>query len=133
MGVNPLQVATLRWYEATETGTFAVGDAPVGVAFDGAHIWVANNSDNTVTKLRASDGAEVGTFPVGFGPTGVVFDGAHIWVTNFGANTVTRLRARDGTETGTFPVPSPIWAAFDGVACLDSESRWQHGDETVSQ
>ena len=37
----------------------------MGVAFDGANIWVANGGSNTVTKLRASDGALQGTFSVG--------------------------------------------------------------------
>jgi hypothetical protein len=31
------------------------------MAFDGSNIWVANNVDNTVTKLLASTGAVVGT------------------------------------------------------------------------
>ena len=37
--------------------TFATEEAPNGVAFDGVHIWVANQGSYTVTKLRASDGA----------------------------------------------------------------------------
>jgi hypothetical protein len=28
-----------------------VGISPVGVAFDGANIWVTNNSSDTVSKL----------------------------------------------------------------------------------
>jgi DNA-binding beta-propeller fold protein YncE len=63
------------------------------VAFDGANIWVANSSSNTVTKLRASDGACVGTctFAVGASPFGVAFDGANIWVANYGSNTVSKF------------------------------------------
>ena len=38
-------------------------------------IWVANNSDGTVTKLTASTGALVGTYTVGTTPEGVAFDG----------------------------------------------------------
>jgi hypothetical protein len=34
----------------------------LGLAFDRANIWVANNLDNAVTKLRASDGLALGTF-----------------------------------------------------------------------
>jgi hypothetical protein len=50
--VNPQQVAILRWYAANQAAiSFAVGVDPVGVAFDGANIWVANGADNTVTKL----------------------------------------------------------------------------------
>ena len=32
----------------------------MGMAFDGANIWVANSVGGTVTKLRASDGANLG-------------------------------------------------------------------------
>ena len=39
-----------------------MGPYPVGVAFDGANIWVTNPEYNGVTKLRASDGANLGTF-----------------------------------------------------------------------
>ena len=39
--VNPLQLALLKW--APYSGdAFPVGSGPVGLAFDGASIWVAN-------------------------------------------------------------------------------------------
>src|SRR5678815_2049405 len=95
--MNFLQVAILRWYHANLTAGFAVGPFPFGLAFDGAHIWVANNSGNSVSRLRACDGASLGTFAVGTFPEGVAFDGACIWVTNFGSDNVTRLRASDGS------------------------------------
>src|SRR5664279_1565970 len=89
---NPLQVAILRWYPANTAGLqFAVGPSPIGVAFDGANIWVANSGSSTVTKLQANTGAVVGTFQVGAGPVGVAFDGANIWVANFDDSTVTKL------------------------------------------
>ena len=61
--MNPLQVAILRWYAANLTTQVPVGKNPNDVAFDGTHIWVANDSINNVTKLRASDCAILGTFP----------------------------------------------------------------------
>jgi len=104
VGLNPLQIATLRWYEATQSSglDYAVGSLPFGVAFDGANIWVANLGSNTVTKLRASDGTCNGvanppgsnvsacSFAVDLVPGGVAFDGANIWVTNFGSDTVSK-------------------------------------------
>ena len=70
---------------------FAVGNIPIGIAFDGANIWVANSSSSTVTKLRASDGETLGTFVVGGPPAGVAFDGANIWVSNFDGHSVCKL------------------------------------------
>jgi DNA-binding beta-propeller fold protein YncE len=72
-------------------GTFAVGVEPYGVVFDGVSIWVTNETDNTVTKLRASDGALEATLPTGPGPYGIAFDGANVWVTNSDAGTVSKL------------------------------------------
>src|SRR5438876_4174589 len=112
---NPLQVALLAWYPANQTAGFAVGNAPFGAAFDGANIWVANNTDNTVTKLRASDGTVLGTFAVGVRPGWVAFDGSSIWVSNSVSNSVTKLRASDGTVLGTFPAGNPGGVAFDGA------------------
>ena len=68
-----------------------MGGSPRGLAFDGANIWVANETTNTVTKLRAADGANLGTFAAGTSPFGVAFDGANIWVANAGSNTVSKL------------------------------------------
>jgi DNA-binding beta-propeller fold protein YncE len=48
-------VTKLRASDGVVLGTFPVGNAPAGIAFDGANIWVANLS-NSVTKLRASEG-----------------------------------------------------------------------------
>jgi DNA-binding beta-propeller fold protein YncE len=88
---NPMQIALLKWYDAGQAATFPVGDAPIGIAFDGANIWVANFDSDNVTKLRASDGAHLGTFPVGDLPVGIAFDGASIWVANNFSDNVTKL------------------------------------------
>ena len=88
-----------------------MGAKPVGVAFDGTNIWVANSDGNTITKLRTSDGTLVGTYNVGTRPIRLAFDGANIWVANFGSNNVTKLRASDGTVLGTYNVGAGPYAA----------------------
>jgi outer membrane protein assembly factor BamB len=115
VGLNLLQIALLRWYGANTSGHSFPAGSPVGVAFDGANIWVSNFNSNTVTKLQTSDGANLGNFPVGTAPVGVAFDGANIWVTNKSDNDVTKLRASDGANLGNFPVgTAPQQVAFDG-------------------
>jgi hypothetical protein len=131
--LNPLQVATLRWYEASQVGDFAVGTNPFAVAFDGASVWVANRGSNNVAKLRASDGLVLGTFAVGTWPEGVAFDGASIWVANGGSANVTKLRASDGALLGTFAVGAgPAGVAFDGanvwVANFNSVTKLRASD-----
>jgi DNA-binding beta-propeller fold protein YncE len=64
---------------------------PDGLALDGANIWVANSSSNTVTKLRARDGATLGSFAVESQPSSVAFDGANIGVANASSDTLSKL------------------------------------------
>lgn len=82
-------VATLRW-DLLSQRTFPVGSSPMGVAFDGANMWVTG-SLGRATKLRASNGASIENFDAGSSPQGIAFDGANMWVTNGHPNTVTKL------------------------------------------
>jgi hypothetical protein len=77
--------------DGTVLNKFAVGNSPVGVAFDGANIWVVNFAGNSVTQLASSNGAALGTFSVGGGPEEIAFDGANIWVVNVNDSTVSKL------------------------------------------
>lgn len=109
-------VVRVHTIDSEIAGPYSVGANPVGIAYDGANMWVANYGSNSVTKLRASDGANLGTFNVGINPWAIAFDGANVWVTNNGSNSVTKLRASDGQVLRTFSiVSSPLGIAFDGV------------------
>jgi hypothetical protein len=44
-------VTKLRSSDGVNQGTFPTGSNSVGVAFDGANIWVPNNGSNTVSKF----------------------------------------------------------------------------------
>jgi hypothetical protein len=86
--------------------SFPVGRHPVGIAFDGTDLWVANRDDNTVTEIRPTDGATIGTFAVGTSPVAIVFDGATgIWIASSDAQSVTELRISDGALLRTVPLP----------------------------
>ena|SRR5260370_11570468 len=102
---NPLQIAILHWYDANLTTTFPVGSIPLGMAFDGANLWVVNFGDNNVAKVQPSTGKLLGISPVGSGPNAAAYDGANIWVSNQLDDSVTKLRASDGKNLGTFAVP----------------------------
>jgi DNA-binding beta-propeller fold protein YncE len=117
---TPQQIAMLRWYEANQSGIeiptdVPTGDYPIGIAFDGENIWIANTGSDRLTSLRASDGALLDTIQVGDAPFFPVYDGENIWVTNSNAGTVSKVRIRDRTVMGPFPVGSdPQGIAFDG-------------------
>ena len=114
---NPQQLAILRWYPANQIGSsYPVGSLPVGIAFDGQNLWVANEGADTVTKLRAADGSLVGTYPVGGKPVAIAYDGASVWVADSGSDSVTRLLANDGSLVGSYPAGlAPTALAFDGT------------------
>ena len=97
-------------------GSFKVGSQPIGIAFDGANIWVANSSDNSVSKLRAKDGTSLGKFAYPGSPYGVAFDGKNIWVS--GSPYIVEYRDADGTQIGgMFHIDGSATAgiAFDGA------------------
>ena len=119
-GSNPLKVATLHWYSAGEVAQFAVGSHPSGLVFDGENMWVINEYDVTVTKVRTSDGSILGTFPLGAATTGGYgcFDGANVWITGGNAaGIISKIRASDGALLLSVPVGSEGQAcAFDGTS-----------------
>src|SRR5207249_7395436 len=107
-------------------GTFAVGDGPSGVAFDGASIWVANFFGQSVLKLRPSDGAVLATVAVPDGPADVLAAGPYVWVASNGADRVTKLRASDGMVVGSFRAGRhPSGLAFDGSRSEEHTSELQ--------
>jgi DNA-binding beta-propeller fold protein YncE len=71
-------------------GVYAV-TSPIQPCFDGTNIWVINNSNDDVIKLRALDGAIMGTYTVGSNPLDICFDGTYIWVVNCHSHSITRL------------------------------------------
>jgi DNA-binding beta-propeller fold protein YncE len=74
-------------------GSFPSGSGPFAIAFDGTHTWVANSTDNTVTRLNLDGTVNgLGPIPVGTTPEGIASDGTHMWVTNFGSSSGTMLK-----------------------------------------
>ena len=60
----------------------------VGLGF----VWVANNDDNSVTRIDPRTGKVVGTaIPVGKDPLGIAAGSDSVWVVNHGDDTVTRI------------------------------------------
>jgi YVTN family beta-propeller protein len=115
VGVNPLQVALLKWFPAYRypvNNTFQVGRSPTGVAFDGVNIWVSNLSDGTATLL-ASNGAVAGTYDVGSQPYGMAFDGSAMWIADYSGD-LTYLKPN--VVASSLPLANnPLGVAVDGT------------------
>ena len=115
--INPLRVATLRWYEGNDTGAGLSFGQPAGaLAFDGAHMWTTVG--NSLIKFRPSDIVILGTFSTQAGGTAgpLTFDGANIWVGISDNPLLLKFRASDGALIGTFSLSGIAQElAFDGV------------------
>jgi hypothetical protein len=81
-----------------------VGSNPQDMLYDNYYFWVANQDDDTVTRLYADVSGQLqvlGTYAVGDGPKYLAFDGGWLWVANTNSSTVTRLSAADPRQDGT--------------------------------
>ncbi len=109
------KVPLLRQIMLSRIITTPVGRDPIGVAFDGKHMWVACNYDNRLDKIDITTNAVVETVSIGSRPYGVAFDGAHIWICNFSSDTVSKVDIATNEVVETLTVgDGPIHLAFDG-------------------
>ena len=98
-------------------------NAPFGIIYDGASIWVTDYNAGKLLKLDAA-GAIVQTVTVGTSPGLPVFDGANIWVPNFDTNSITVVQANSGNVMSTINTDAnnklfgPSTASFDGERVL---------------
>lgn len=65
-------------------GLTTVGFNPSLLKSDGADVWVANNGDGTVSRVRASDGMLLGTWTGASGAFGVLLATGRVFVTGDG-------------------------------------------------
>ena len=78
--------------------------SPAGPAVTEDAIWVANQDDNTVTRLDPRTGRRVATVRVGVNPTFVATDGRFTWVLDNGDDTVTQIDALTNRRVGAIHV-----------------------------
>ena len=81
---NNKRAVTEKWWTPQDTGSLAltaVGDFPEQVKFDGADLWVSNNSSSTVSRVRASDGKVLETWTGATAAFGVLAAKGKIFIT----------------------------------------------------
>ena len=93
----------------------SAGTGPVGVAFDGAHIWVANSGNDTVTRIDTLTDEIVARIPVGIGPVAIAFDGTHVWVANSESAGMSKIDTTTGVVEEVPAGKNPVGVAFDGT------------------
>jgi hypothetical protein len=132
-------------FNPTAVTTVTIGFAqPIGILYDGTHIWITDAGFATLVKLN-SDGSIAQSISTGGTPTLPVFDGTNIWVPNQSSNSLTVVRVKDAqgnplanpfvlaTLTGN-GLLTPLSIAFDGERILvtnstgNSVSLWKAAD-----
>jgi len=90
-----------------------LGNAPIGIAFDGERIWTTNEDSVSIISLNPTS---VTTISTGFGRLlGILYDGANIWVTDQDVSALHKLNA-NGSIAQTINVGSqPFLPVFDGI------------------
>ena len=114
--------------------------SPMGILYDGANVWVTDNSAGTLMKLGVT-GTILQTVTLGGNPAYPVFDGTNIWVPVGGSGTsVAVVRASSGAVLATLTgngLAKPMQAAFDGQRVLVTDnfgagvSLWKAADMTT--
>ncbi len=103
------------------------------MAFDGTNIWCANQTDGTITKIRASDGVILGTFTMGPNPAAVCFDGTSIWVCLANRHgSLLQVNPLTGAITNTYT--TGLGNGPQGI-CFDGANLWltQYKDGTLAK
>jgi hypothetical protein len=94
----------------------ALGDGPIGIAYDGQRIWTANIGSVSIITLNPTTVTNVTT---GFARlNGIIYDGMNIWVTDDTFGTVDKLHKLDSSGNILLSVDvgsSPAFPAFDGT------------------
>jgi YVTN family beta-propeller protein len=105
------------------------GFAASAIAFGEGALWIANQTDNTVSRFSPETSRKIGDVNVGRGPSGVAVGGGAVWVADAGDDAVSRIDPRSRSVT-TIPVGhAPLGIAYGegGVWVANSQ------DGTVSR
>jgi hypothetical protein len=110
--IDPSQAAG-----AVTTVASNLGINPYGIAFDGAHVWTANDGGSvSIVTPGATIPWTVTTVTTGFsGPNGALYDGANVWVTDTAAGTLLKLDSAGAILQTVTVGTSPEIPIFDGT------------------
>jgi hypothetical protein len=94
-----------------------LGNATVGVAFDGTNVWTAANGNGGSVSIIAPQSpytVTTVTNPAFAQPNGLLYDGAAIWVTDAVANKLFKLDASGNILQTVVVGANPGYPVFDG-------------------
>ena len=104
------------------------GSRPCGTLGAAGAVWVADITDNRVTRLDPATGKPTAEVTVGAGPCGMAYGARSIWVENYTANTVTRILL-PSLSTRSYPVGNQ---PYDVTFAASAAWVTNYGDGTVT-
>jgi len=104
------------------------GSSPSGLAWDGSHLWMADDGTDTVYKLDPSNGSVLASFKSpGSAPRGLAWDGTHLWQSDNTTRKLYKLEQAKGTVLSAVEAPvTPARARVPelGGFTWDGERLW---------
>ena len=83
------------------------GSSPGGLAWDGTHLWLADDGTDTIYKLDPTDGRVLFSFQSpGSAPRGLVWDGHHLWHADNATRKLHRVDRVTGATLSTLDEPA---------------------------
>lgn len=93
---------------------------PVGLAWDGSHLWVVDGETKLAHQVDPATGESVKQLELAIErPDGAAWDGTNLWVLDAGSSRILRLDPETGEETGSTQIAKP-----------DLESEWSYAGLT---
>ena len=101
------------------------GSSPGGLAWDGTHLWVADDAADTVYQLDSADGRVLASFKSpGAEPRGMVWDGRNLWHADNATRRIYKLDRGTGAVQSTMTEPdTPAQARRPELAGLTWDGR----------
>jgi YVTN family beta-propeller protein len=102
-----------------------VGRGPAGVTVAGGEVWVANESDGTVSEVNPAAGSVVATIQVGNGPGAIASGYGSVWVANLTDSTLSRIEQASGRVAAIIPLgsaPAGLAAGSGGIWVTSAET-----------
>ena len=113
-------------------GMTTVGAGPISVQSDGADLWVANNTDHTVSRVRASDGKLLDTWTAAIGARSVLVARGRIFVT--GSTAPGKLyRIDPQLPAAAVTVVTSSLGDFPSAVTTDGNFIWTANSNSVSR
>lgn len=107
----------------------APGPSPVGLAWDGQNLWVADGLDFKIYKISPQNGSVLASIPAPAAemPDGLAWDGKNLWIVNGMDGKLLQLNPTDGEVLKSLSAPGdfPTGLAWDGNSLwvADADAR----------